>query len=103
MTTASTAAASCQTIFNLQRNFLRKAKLDLARQSSSLAEVDEVLEGEGESDRLSKLNRDVFVGVLDVRVLANSHGTIANVTLAGEFDAFLCGFDDNCRKQSVLA
>jgi hypothetical protein len=26
-------------------------------------------------------------------VLADSDGTAANVTLAGEFDAFLCGLD----------
>lgn len=103
VTTGSTAAASRKTIFNLQRDFLGKAELDLAGQGSGLAEIDEVLEGEGQSDWLGELNRHVFGGIFDVGVLANGHGAVANVTLAGEFDAFLCGLDDNCKEQLVLA
>jgi hypothetical protein len=87
----------------LQRDLLRKAELDLAGQGSGFAKVDEVLEGESQSDRLSKLNRHVFGGIFDVGVLANGHGAVANVALAGEFDAFLCGLDDNCEEQLVLA
>lgn len=99
VTTGSTAAASRKTIFNLQRDFLGKAELDLAGQGSGLAEIDKVLEGEGQSDRLSELNRHVFGGVLDVGVLANGHGAVTNVSLAGEFDSFLCGLNNDCKEQ----
>lgn len=101
--TASTAAATCQAIFHLQRHFLRKGEPDLTRQSSGLAEVDEVLEGEGKSDGLGELDRHVFAGVLDVGVLADGHGAVSNITLAGEFDAFLCGFEDNYKEQLAIA
>lgn len=87
----------------MQWDFLGKAELDLAGQGSGLAKIDEVLEGESQSDWLSELNRHVFGGIFDVGVLANGHGAVANVALAGEFDAFLCGLDDNCKEQSVLA
>lgn len=103
VTTGSTASATCQTIFDLERHFLGQTELDLARQSSGLAEIDEVLEREGKSDRLGKLDGDVFAGVLDVGVLADGHRAIANVTLAGELDSFLCGFENDCKGQVVLA
>lgn len=103
VTTSSTTCATCQTIFHLQRNFLGKAELNLAGQSGGLAEVDEVFEGEGKSDWLSELNRHVFGGVFHVGVLADGHGAVTNVTLAGEFDAFLCSFNDDCEEQSALA
>ena len=44
VTTGGAATAARQTIFHLQRDFLRKAELDLTGQSSSLAKVDEVFE-----------------------------------------------------------
>lgn len=100
VTATSTAAASSETILNLQRNFLRKTKLYLARQSSGLTEVDEILEREGESDGLGELDRHVFAGILDVGVLADGHRTVTNVSLAGEFDALFCSLDDDCGNQN---
>lgn len=90
-----TQVTTAQTIFNLQRHLLGKAELNLARQSSSFAKVDQVFERERQGDRLTELNANIIIGLLDVGVLADGHGTVTNVALAGELDAFLCSLDDN--------
>lgn len=84
-----------QAILNEKRHLLRQTEGHRGRQICSLAEVDEVLEGESKSDGFGERNRDVLLGLFDVRVLADGHGAAANVTLAGELDAFLGGLNDN--------
>lgn len=60
-----------------------------------LAEVDKVLKGEGQSNGLSKLDRDILLGLVDVGVCANGNGTVTNVTGAGELDTLLVGLNNN--------
>ena len=84
-----------KTVLHEQRHLLRQAERHRAGQVGSLAEVDQVLEGEGEGDGFAEGNGDVLVGLVDVGVLADGHGAAADVTLAGELDALLGGLDDN--------
>lgn len=74
--------ATRQVVLNQQRNLARQANLDLARQGSSLAEVDEVLEGESQRHGLRKLNVDVELRLLDVGVAAEGDGAVANIAIA---------------------
>lgn len=86
-------AVGGQPVFDEKRNLVRQAELDTVRQAASLAEVDEVLEGECKSDRLGEVDLDVLLGLVDVCVVAQCHGAVTNVALARELDALLCGFD----------
>lgn len=85
-----------QAILNEQGDFLRQTERHRGRQICSLAEVDEIFQGEGESDGFGESNRDVLLGLFDVGVLANVDGAAADITLAGELDAFLGSFNDDC-------
>lgn len=87
-----------QPILDKQRNLLRKADSHLIRQVCSLAEVNEVLEGESKGDGFGEGNRDVAFGFVDIGVWADGNGAGTDIALAGEFDAFLCSFDDDWRK-----
>jgi hypothetical protein len=88
--------AASEAVLDTKRHFLRQAQVNLGRQSGSLAEVDQVLEGEGQSNRLAKLDGNILLWLIDVGVLADGDGAVANVALTRELDAFLCGLNDNC-------
>ena len=62
-----------KSVFDHQGHFLRKAEGHMAGQICSLAEVDEVFQGEGEGDGLGEGNGNVLIGLLNVGVLADSH------------------------------
>lgn len=85
-----------QSILNEQGDFLRQTERHRRRQICSLAEVDEIFQGEGESDGFGEGNRNVLFGLFDVGVLANVDGAAADIALAGELDAFLGGLNDDC-------
>ena len=55
----SEVAVVCQRVLDHERHVGRQAQLDSARKTTSLAEVDEVLERECERDWLRQLNVDV--------------------------------------------
>lgn len=61
-----------QAVLDEQRYLVAEAELDLTAETSSLAEVDEVFEGEGKGDRLAEVDLDVLGLVVDVCVLAQS-------------------------------
>lgn len=84
-----------ETILDKQRNLLGQTQGHRVRQICSLAEVDEIFEGESKSDGFGECDRDVLLRLFDVGVLTDGHGTGANVTLAGELDAFLSSLDDD--------
>ena len=91
-----------QTILDKQRNLLGQTQGHRARQIRSLAEVYEVFEGEGKSDGFGERDRDVLVGLFDVGVLTDGHGAAANVSLAGELDAFLGSLDDDYQVAKLM-
>lgn len=64
-------------------------------QISRLAEIDEIFQGESEGNGLGEGDRDILLGLFDVGVLTDGHGAAANVTLAGELDAFLGSLNDD--------
>lgn len=61
-----------KTVLDKQRDLVAEAEFDVVAQTRSLAEVDQVLKGEGESDWLAQVDLDVLLVVLDVGVLAQS-------------------------------
>ncbi len=97
--------ATAKRILNKQRHLLGQVQPYGGGQVRGLAEVDEVLEGEGQGDGLGEINANVLLGLLDIGVLANGDGAVTNVTGAGELDTLLAGLDDDCRgrKVSVLS
>lgn len=82
-----------QAVFDEQRDLVAEAELHLTAEAGGFAEVDEVLEREGQGDGLSKADLDVLFGVLDVSVLAQSDRAVTNVTSAGKLHALLCALD----------
>lgn len=91
-----------ETVLDKQRNLLGQTQGHRARQICSLAEVDKVFEGESKSDGFGERNRDVLLGLFDIGVLTDGHGAAANVTLAGELDAFLGSLDDDYSRVSKV-
>lgn len=89
--------AASQNVLDKQGHLVGEADPDRGRQSRGLAEVDEVLEGEGEGDGLAKLDLDRLVGLLHARMLPQRDRPVANVALAGELDAVLVCVDGDCR------
>ena len=83
-------------VLNQQRHLITQAQLHLVREAASLAEVDEVLEGEREGDGLAELDVDVLRLVLDVGVRAQRDGAVADVAAACKLDAVLGGLDGDC-------
>lgn len=83
-------------VLDQERHFVRKANLDRLRQTGSLAEVDKVLEREGESDRLGQLNLDIFFGLLDIGVASESHRAVTDIAIACELDTVFGGLNHNC-------
>lgn len=70
----------------------------MTAEAASLAEIDEVLERESESDWLSKADLDVLLLVFDVGVWAQRDGTRTDVSAAGELDALFCALDGDCQR-----
>lgn len=97
--------ATAKRILNKQRHLLGQVQPYEGGQVGGLAEVDEVLEGEGQGDGFGEVNANVLLGLLDIGVLANGDRAVTNVTGAGELDTLLAGLDDDCwgRKISVLS
>ena len=85
-----------QAVLNEQGNLVAEAELHLAAETGGFAEVDEVLEREGQGDGLGKTDLDVLLGVLDVGVLTQGDRAVTNVTGAGKLDALLCALDGDC-------
>jgi len=84
-----------EAILDEKRNFLGEREAHCAGKVCGLAEVDKVLEGECEGNRFAENDRDVLVRLINACVLADGNRAAADVTGAGEFDAFLCCFDHN--------
>jgi hypothetical protein len=57
------------TVLDKQGNFAGQAEFDRFGQSTRLAEVCQVFQGEGERDRLSQVDFDVLAGLLHTAVL----------------------------------
>lgn len=76
-----------ESILDKQGHLAGQAKLDRVGQPASLAEVCEVLEREGEGNRLGHVNRDLFIRLVDAVVLPEVNGPGANVARAGELDS----------------
>lgn len=74
--------ATSEIILNQQRNLLRQTQLDLGRQVGGLAEVDEILEGEGKSDGFGERKRHVLVGLVDVGMLTDGDRAVTDIALA---------------------
>lgn len=62
-----------KSVFDHQGHLLRKTESNMARQICSLAEVDEVFQGEGEGNGLGEVNGNVLIGVLNIGVLTDGH------------------------------
>lgn len=93
--------AASEAVLDTKGHFLRQAQVNLGGQSGSLAKIDQVLEGKGQSNRLAKLDGNILLGLIDVGVLADSNRTVANVALTRELDAFLCGLNDDFSRVSL--
>lgn len=65
-------AATREVVLNQERHLAGEADLDLARQSSSLAEVDQVFEREGQRNGLRQLNVDIQIRLVNVGVASQS-------------------------------
>lgn len=89
----SEVAVVCQRVLDHEGHIGREAQLDSARKTTSLAEVDEVLEREGERHGLRQLDVDVQVLLVDVGVLAKSDGSRTNVAGAAKLDALFCALN----------
>lgn len=84
-----------EAILDEKRNLLGEREAHCAREVCGLAEVDQVLKGECEGNRFAENDRDVLVRLINACVLADGNRTTADVTRAGELDAFLRCFDHN--------
>jgi hypothetical protein len=82
-----------QTVLDEQGNFAGQAQLDGVGQTAGLAEVCEVLQGEGKGDGLGEVDLDGVLGLVYSAVLPELDRSRANVTLAGELDTLLCALD----------
>jgi hypothetical protein len=81
------------TVLDEQGNFAGQAKLDRVGQATGLAEVCEVLQGEGKRDRLGQVDLDVLAGLVYAAVLPELNGAGSDITLAGELDALFCALN----------
>jgi hypothetical protein len=87
---------TAETILDEEWNLLGEVQHHRGGQVGGLAEIDEVLEGEGQGDGFGEGDGNVLVGLVDVGVLADSNGTVTDVTLAGELDTLLAGLNHDC-------
>jgi hypothetical protein len=86
-------AVVLQAILDQKRDLVREAQFDLAGQTTRFAEVDQVLQREGEGYGLGQVNLDVEVRLLNIRMTPQLDGARTDVTRALEADALLCAFD----------
>lgn len=89
-------AVAGQGVLDQQGHLVRQANLDRVGQPRSLAEVDEVLEREGQRNGLAELDLNGLLRLLDVGMLAERDRAVANVALGRELDAVLGRLDCNC-------
>lgn len=89
----SQIAATGQAILHKKRNLVRQAKLNGARKSTGLAEVDKVFEGEGKGDRLSKLDLNIECWLVDVGVASEGNSAVTDISIALEFNTILRSLD----------
>lgn len=93
--------AAAKRILNKQRHLLGQVQPYGGGQVGGLAEVDEVLEGEGQGNGLGEVNANVLIRLFDIGVLADSNGAVTNVTRAGELNTLLAGLDDDWRERQI--
>ena len=62
-----------KSVFDHQGHLLRKTEGHLAGQICSLAEVDEVFQGEGQGNGFGEGNGNVLLGLFNVGVLTDGH------------------------------
>jgi hypothetical protein len=74
-------------VFDENRHRLQQPQRDTPTQRRSLGEIDEILQTKGQGDALGELYVDVVGGGLGVVIGFESDLAVANVALAGEFDA----------------
>ena len=74
-------------IFNQNRHRLQQSQRDAPTQGRSLCEIDKILETETQCDSLGKFYRDVVGGILWIVVGFQGDLAVADIALAGEFDA----------------
>ena len=89
-------------VLDEQGDLVAEAELHLTAEAGGFAEVDEVLEREGQGDGLGKADLDVLLCVLDVGVLAKGDGAVTDVTSAGKLYALLCALDGDCLQVSMF-
>jgi hypothetical protein len=94
----SEVAATGEVVLHEEGNLGGQADLDLVGESRGLAEVDQVLEGEGQRDRLAQLDVNVQLGLLYVGVASEGDGTVADISSAGKLDAILAGIDSDWKE-----
>lgn len=85
----SQIASASQTVLDQEGHLVRQADLDSVGQGLGFAEVDEILEREGQGNGLGELNLDVVLLLLDVLVAAQGDRAVSNVAVGGELDAVL--------------
>lgn len=76
-------------VFNQEWNFVGQAKLDRLGETGSLAEVDEIFEGECQRDGFGEFDFDIHLWLLDVAVWSQSDCTVTDITSTGELDTIL--------------
>jgi hypothetical protein len=81
------------TVLDEQGNFAGQAKLHRVGQTTGLAEVCEVLQGEGERHRLGQVDLNVLAGLVYAAVLPELDRAGSDVTLAGELDTLFCALN----------
>lgn len=84
-------------VLHKKRDFVGEADADLVRQTGGLAEVDKVLEGKSKGDRLTQLNLNVFLGLVEIGVASEGHGAVTDITVACELDTVLGSLNHHCR------
>jgi hypothetical protein len=91
----SQVAVVRETIFDKQGHFAGEGELDFVGQPAGLAEVCEILQGEGERHRLGQVNRNILFWFIYVVGVPEVDGSRADVTLASELDAFFGALNSN--------
>lgn len=62
----SKVTASSQIVFNQQRDLVGEAELDRLGETSGLAELDQVFQGEGQGNGFGELDVDVQLGLVNI-------------------------------------
>jgi hypothetical protein len=87
--------AASQVIFDQQRYLLREEEFYFTRQIGGFAKINKVFGRECEGYRLGKFDGNVLIRFFNVGMLPYGHGAAANVTLAGKFDPFFRGLNND--------